>query len=454
MNKNIFFYSFIIIILILNPIIIIYSDAHNKSVTNNITFDVDVAESISKYLDEFISLGVTISESLYDSYTQYIILNVFVADNATFISNITITSSPDIGSGFVIVDGNSSIVTPELFVWDIASKHNITAYSTIDIVADESRYLFSNWSDSGDLSHYITVPTINSTYTVYYDIQYKLDVTDGSGTNWYNDNYNASSSAYYVKDLISGESRSNLIGYTLNGSTTNIVRSNTGNYTIYITMDDYHELIWNYGTQYYCNSTSSVSDLDVTQIGSQTSDDWYDDNTDAELQVVTPQTDDGITYQFTNWVWYLSDVLQSNSTDNPFNITMTNYVDVTAYWKTMGVDVNIDGNATITVDGVPVVTPDTFHFEDNTIHNITATYVSGFVNAMLNVLGNATITYDGTPVITPDIFYLASGSNHTIISISSGGVGSSGGIGVGLVLGIFFILLLGTTLFMALSRRR
>lgn len=453
MNKTRIFYLILVIILVIYPVYV-YADAYNKTVTNNITLDASVVTSDEESVDLPIYLNVTVSGSDENIEIEFITLRVYVFDNDTSgVVDITVTSSPT-GSVYVEVD-ESGITTPEVYEWNFGDFHNITAIPIITIVADESRCVFHNWSDSGAISHIIEVEDIEVTYTAYFDLQYKLDVTGGSGTNWYVEDYNASSSAPYVKNLVSGESRDNLVSYTLNGATTGIDRDNTGNYTLYVVMDDYYELTWNYATQYYCEYSSYFTNLSVIQSGSQTSDSWYDNGEDATIETTTPQVYGDITFVFDRWVWSYGGVSQSDETDNPVVITMNSYVDIMAYWIGYGdgVDVEIYGNATITIDGVPIVTPDIIHFDDNTSHDIVAIYTSDFVDAILNVLGNATITYDGNLVITPNIFYLGTGSNHTIISLDFGGGVASGGIGSGLIIGIFFILLLGTTLFMALYGR-
>jgi hypothetical protein len=95
-----------------------------------------------------------------------------------------------------------------------------------------------------------------------------------------------------------------------------------------------------------------------------------------------------------------------------------------------GVDLVINGNSTILLDGDLVTTPDTFHFEDGSTHEINATseYVEPYVEPEgvdLSVSGNSTITLDGDAVATPDAFHFEDGSTHEIEALAPMGGGSS-----------------------------
>ncbi len=72
----------------------------------------------------------------------------------------------------------------------------------------------------------------------------------------------------------------------------------------------------------------------TTFSGSQTGDNWFDSGTDAEITASTPYTN-GTTnrYVFTHWYWTQGGVAQTNSTDNPFLLTMNNYSSVSPYWS-------------------------------------------------------------------------------------------------------------------------
>jgi len=59
-----------------------------------------------------------------------------------------------------------------LFNWDINSSHTIQAISPQ--LNGNTRYVFTNWSNSGDTTQSITVNSITSVYTANYKTQYKL----------------------------------------------------------------------------------------------------------------------------------------------------------------------------------------------------------------------------------------------------------------------------------------
>lgn len=288
-------------------------------------------------------------------------------------------------------------------------------------MALESRYHFSNWSDAGLISHTIQVGVVDANYTATFNTEYYLEVTAGSGSGWYVSGVNASSSAPYIKNQINGQSRSSLVSYTLDGSPTPIVRATVGNYTLDVTMSAHHDLTWNYITQYYVGVSSATTGLTV--LGA----DWYDTGDTATIQATTPQTQGGISYTFNHWARTIAGGAQVNSTSNPYSYTANDYATFEAFWDTLGVYLDILGNATITLDGAPVTTPDTVHFTDGTNHTLTAIYLGGAL-ATLNILGNATITFNNVPVITPDTFDLAAGLTYTVEAIAPfvpGGLGGS-----------------------------
>lgn len=123
------------------------------------------------------------------------------AHAATTVS-ITVTSSPGTGSGYVTVDGHT-IVTPSTFTWIVGDTHTIAANSALTIVPDESRCIYSDWSDGGAQSHTITVQSQTS-YTANFQLQYYLNVSGGyltSGQGWYNNGTSATASSNFVESI-------------------------------------------------------------------------------------------------------------------------------------------------------------------------------------------------------------------------------------------------------------
>jgi hypothetical protein len=123
-----------------------------------------------------------------------VLLSVFIiAFTASFVSqvhatstaSITVTSFPSTGSGYVTVDGYA-IATPAIFAWNVGDNHTIAANSPVTVVPDQSRYVYSGWSDGGGQSHAIIVPSQAATYTVSFQLQYYLSVSGGNGISYSN----------------------------------------------------------------------------------------------------------------------------------------------------------------------------------------------------------------------------------------------------------------------------
>jgi hypothetical protein len=97
---------------------------------------------------------------------------------------ITITTSP--ANLLVSVDGGTATAAPLVETWVIGSSHTIATTSP-QAGATGTQYVFSSWSDSGAISHSITVPGTATTYTASFNTQYQLTTqasppADGSVT--------------------------------------------------------------------------------------------------------------------------------------------------------------------------------------------------------------------------------------------------------------------------------
>jgi hypothetical protein len=84
---------------------------------------------------------------------------------------ITITTSP--ANLLVSVDGGTSTPAPLVENWVIGSSHTI-ATSSPQSGGTGVQYVWSSWSDSGAISHSITVPSSPTTYTASFNTQYQL----------------------------------------------------------------------------------------------------------------------------------------------------------------------------------------------------------------------------------------------------------------------------------------
>ena len=249
--------------------------------------------------------------------------------------SITITSSPA-GSGYVTVDG-SPITTPQTYSWNPGDSHTIAANSPTNTVSGQSQYVWTSWSDSGAQSHSYVVPSSDATVTGYFQLQYYLTVTGGNNPTpsaWYNSGATTTRSTNWVWNTVSGQSRSALTNWQLDGTNQNPARSNTGNLTTsMITMSTYHTVNFVSTTQYYLTLGTGISGSTVSQSGSQTSDNWYDSGSSSTIMATTPYTN-GTTnrFLFQKWTWSRGGAPQTDSTSNPYVITMNSYVSAMANW--------------------------------------------------------------------------------------------------------------------------
>ncbi len=245
------------------------------------------------------------------------------------IRTITITSNPA-GSGYIEVDG-IAYVTPAIFNWTIGDRHVLFANSSVIITNNQSRYVYLSWSDHGSQSHRITVSyTSPSTYTANFQLQYYLSVSggNGNGAGWYNSGALASSTANYVMDQISGQSRNNLYQRIIDGVPTPLPRANSGTFTQFFTMSTYHTIVWSYRVQYYLtNNLVSGSLNSIT--ASPTEDGWYDNATSVSValnnvwSIVTNQSRSNL-LQFFNGTVSMTVARAGTGTTN-FNISVTTY---------------------------------------------------------------------------------------------------------------------------------
>jgi len=84
---------------------------------------------------------------------------------------ITITTSP--ANLLVSADGGTATAAPLVENWVIGSSHTIATTSP-QSGGSGVQYVWSTWSDSGAISHSITVPSSATTYTANFNTQYQL----------------------------------------------------------------------------------------------------------------------------------------------------------------------------------------------------------------------------------------------------------------------------------------
>jgi hypothetical protein len=91
---------------------------------------------------------------------------------------ITITHSPLIAEGFILVNGTEQCWGTCVYNWILGSTHTLEAPGLMGDIPDPDnvRYAFASWSDGGLQSHIYTVPSASETITAYYDPQYNITV--------------------------------------------------------------------------------------------------------------------------------------------------------------------------------------------------------------------------------------------------------------------------------------
>jgi hypothetical protein len=108
-----------------------------------------------------------------------ITMNGPITENATFIQNpvqVIVQTNP---AGLTFsVDGTTYTVA-QTFSWDPGSSHTIATTSP-QSGGTGIRYVWSNWSGGGAISHTVA-PTTNKTYTATFNKQYYLTMTHNTG---------------------------------------------------------------------------------------------------------------------------------------------------------------------------------------------------------------------------------------------------------------------------------
>jgi len=84
---------------------------------------------------------------------------------------VTIATSP---AGLALTVDGANYTDPPAFGWIEGSTHTITVNGTTQPGAPGVRYVWSSWSDGGGLSHSITVPGSNTTYTASFSTQFQF----------------------------------------------------------------------------------------------------------------------------------------------------------------------------------------------------------------------------------------------------------------------------------------
>ena len=104
--------------------------------------------------------------------------NFSLTNNPVNVS-VTVNTSP---TGLSFTVDNTTYTTSQTFTWVIGSSHTIATTSP-QAGTPGTQYVWANWSDGGAISHGVTAPSSNITYTATFNVAYQLTlVVSPAGT--------------------------------------------------------------------------------------------------------------------------------------------------------------------------------------------------------------------------------------------------------------------------------
>ncbi len=142
---------------------------------------------------------------------------------------ITITTSP--ANLLVSADGGTPVAAPLVENWIPGSSHTIATTSP-QAAGPGTQYAFSSWSDSGAISHSITVPSTATTYTASFNTQYQL-TTAANPTN--GGTVSPTSGNFYNSTTIVPLTATPNAGFAFSSWTGNVASANSASTTITMT---------------------------------------------------------------------------------------------------------------------------------------------------------------------------------------------------------------------------
>ena len=140
-------------------------------------------------------------------------------------TSVTINTSPQ--GLLVSVDGGAAQAAPLNESWQIGSQHTIATTSPQGSAG--TQYVFANWSDSGALSHTITVSSATPSYTATFTTRYQLTVNvspaaGGTAT--------PASGSYYASGTVVNLAASANPGYAFSSWTGPVANANSASTTV------------------------------------------------------------------------------------------------------------------------------------------------------------------------------------------------------------------------------
>ncbi len=243
-----------------------------------------------------------------------IYINGPIQETAGFSTNPTTTVTTDPAGRSITVDGQN-YTAPQSFSWTPGLNHTIATTSTQDGGSD-TQFVWNNWSDGGALSHTITAPSSNATYTANFTTQYYLTVNSDHGS--------AKGSGWYEKGKIayaslndktfSGETGIQYVfsSWGTDASGSNYAQSNA------ITMNGPKTATANFKTQYYLTMITPSNGTVSPPTGS-----YYDSAKSVSISAIANEG-----YTFDGWSG--SGTVSYSGAKDSVSITMNSPITETA----------------------------------------------------------------------------------------------------------------------------
>jgi len=203
---------------------------------------------------------------------------------------VTVSTYPA-GLPFQLTIDNSLYSSPSILYFASGSNHVISTNSTVPS-GTNIRNRFASWAGlvSGASPTSTFSITQNQTLVIQYVTQYYLPVVGGgqvvyigsqSGDGWYDAGSLAQVQSAYSWNVVTGQSRLNLVSYSIDSGTLVVVpRAGQGVFsTNQLQMNAPHTISFGGVVQYYL----SIIGGNVTASSSPTSDKWYDSGTSATV---------------------------------------------------------------------------------------------------------------------------------------------------------------------------
>jgi hypothetical protein len=320
---------------------------------------------------------------------------------------VTINTSPQ--GLLVSVDGGTAQAAPLSESWQIGSQHTIATTSPQGSAG--TQYVFANWSDTGALSHSITVSSSTPSYTASFSTQYQLTVNTspaGGGTA------TPTSGSYYASATVVSLTATANTGYVFSSWTGPVANANNAGTTV--TMSAPETVTANFAranTSLTLNTSPQGLLVSVDGGAGQAaplSESWQI-GSQHTIATASPQGSAGTQYIFANW-----------SDAGAISHTITVSSGTPSYTATFNTQYQLTVNASPAAGGTAAPTSGTY-YAGGTVVGVSATANTGYAfSSWTGPVANAnnagtTVTMSAPETVT---------ANFT----STGGTSLGGSIGL------------------------